>query len=230
MALLTCNASLRDDYQGALRLGMERACAERDIDLWVYAGRNNWTHSADQHRLFRLIDESRVDGVVLAAGLIESFTPLAGVLRTLAQRGVAPMCAVGQAITGIPSISIDNARAAAQTAEHLVLVHGCRRFAHISGPPDHHESRERANGVREALARHGISLDPRLERHGDFAVSGGRRAAAELIGSGLAFDALLAVNDHTALGAIEALREHGRLCPRDVAVAGFDDAASARFG
>jgi sigma-B regulation protein RsbU (phosphoserine phosphatase) len=230
LALLTCNASLRDDYQGALRLGMERACAERDIDLWVFAGRNNWTHSADQHRLFRLIDESRVSGIVLAAGLIESFTPIAGVLRTLEERCVVPMCAVGQALDGTPSISIDNARAAAQTAEHLVLAHGCRRFAYISGPPDHHESRERLRGVREALERHGLALDPRLVCHADFAVSGGRRAAAELLSSDVPFDALLAVNDHCALGAIEALRDRSRRCPRDLAVIGFDDAASARFG
>jgi len=230
LALLTCNASLRDDYQGALRLGMERACAERDIDLWVFAGRNNWTHSADQHRLFRLIDETRVNGIVLAAGLIESFTPLGGVLRTLEERCAVPMCAVGQALATIPSFSIDNARAAAQTAEHLLLVHGRSRFAYISGPPEHHESRERLRGVREALARHGLSLDPGLVRHGDFAVSGGRRAAAELLADAVGFDALLAVNDHTALGAIEALRARGLTCPKDVAVAGFDDAASARFG
>lgn len=229
LALLTCNASLRDDYQGALRLGMERACAARDIDLWVFAGRNNWTHSADQHRLFRLLDPSRVDGIVLAAGLIESFTSIAGVLRMLEERCVVPMCAVGQALDRIPSISIDNARAAAQTAEHL-LSHGRRRFAVISGPADHHESRERLRGVREALARRGLALDPRLVRHGDFAVTDGRRAALDLLARGPEFDALLAVNDHTALGAIEALRASGIQCPSDVAVAGFDDSASARFG
>jgi sigma-B regulation protein RsbU (phosphoserine phosphatase) len=230
LALLTCNASLRDDYQGALRLGMERACGERDIDLWVFAGRNNWIRSADQHRLFRLLDKSRVDGIVLAAGLIESFTPLDGVLRTLAERCVVPMCAVGQCIDGSPSILIDNTHAAAQTAEHLMVVHGCKRFAYISGPKEHHESQDRLRGVNDALARGGLRLDPQLLRHGDFAVSGGRRAMLDLLAGGGSFDALLTVNDHTALGAIEALRDHGRTCPRDVAIAGFDDAASARFG
>jgi sigma-B regulation protein RsbU (phosphoserine phosphatase) len=230
LALLTCNASLRDDYQGALRLGMERACAERDIDLWVFAGRNNWIRSANQHRLFRLLDASRVDGIVLAAGLIESFTPLEGVLCTLRERCMVPMCAVGLRVEGIPSILIDNARAAAQTAEHLMTVHGCERFAYISGPNEHHESQERLRGVSAALARRGLTLDAQLLRHGDFAVSGGRRALLELLASGVSFDALLAVNDHTALGAIEALREHDRSCPGDVAIAGFDDAASARFG
>jgi phosphoserine phosphatase RsbU/P len=230
LALLTCNASLRDDYQGALRLGMERACAAEDIDLWVFGGRNNWIRSADQHRLFRLLDPSRIDGIVLAAGLIESFTPLAGVLETLRARCAVPMCAVGQSVPGMPSFLIDNAAAAAQTAQHLIRVHGCRRFAYISGPRDHHESRERLRGVTDALHRHGLELDERCVVNGDFAVSGGRRAVLTLLERGCEFDALLAVNDHTALGAIEGLRATNRRCPERVAIAGFDDAASARFG
>ncbi len=230
LALLTCNASLRDDYQGALRLGIERACAAEDVDLWVFAGRNNWIRSADQHRLFRLVDASRVHGIVLAAGLIESFTPLEGVLATLRERCSVPMCAVGQQVEGIPSILIDNARAAAQTAEHLARVHGCRSFAYISGPPEHHESRERLRGVCEALAQHGLELPAESIVYGDFAPSGGRKAVAELLERGRTFDALLAVNDHMALGALEALRAAPARSARPVAVAGFDDAASARFG
>jgi len=230
LALLTCNASLRDDYQGALRLGMERACAAENVDLWVFAGRNNWIRSADQHRLFRLLDPTRVQGIVLAAGLIESFTPLEGVLETLRQRCVVPMCSVGQVVPGLPSLLIDNAAAAAQTARHLIQVHGRRRFAYISGPKDHHESRERLRGVQEALGEHGLELDEACIATGDFAVSGGRRAVAELLERGREFDALLAVNDHMALGAIEALRGSRRPCPERVAIAGFDDAASARFG
>ncbi|HKO92127.1 MAG TPA: substrate-binding domain-containing protein, partial [Polyangiaceae bacterium] len=205
LALLTCNASLRDDYQGALRLGMERACAALDVDLWVFAGRNNWIRSADQHRLFRLLDPSRVHGIVLAAGLVESFTPLEGVLATLRERCNVPTCAVGQRVEGMPSILIDNAAAAATAAEHLIQVHGCRRFAYVSGPSEHYESRERLRGVSAALARHGLSLDEGNIVRGDFAVSGGHRAVAELLLRGQDFDALLAVNDHMALGAIEAL-------------------------
>lgn len=230
LALLTCNASLRDDYQGALRLGIERACAAHDVDLWVFAGRNNWHHSADQHRLFRLVDDSRIHGIVLAAGLIESFTPLAGVLETLRKRCAVPMCAVGQQVEGVPSLFIDNALAAAKAVDHLVTVHGRRRFAYISGPTGHFESRERLRGVSEALERHGLSLEPRNVVGGDFAVAGGHRAIAELRQRQVGFDALLAANDHMALGAIEALSQDARRCPERVAVVGFDDAASARFG
>ncbi len=230
LALLTCNASLRDDYQGALRLGIERVCAEQDVDLWVFAGRNNWVRSADQHRLFRLLDPSRVHGIVLAAGLIESFTPLEGVLQTLRERCAVPMCAVGQEVPGMPSFLIDNAAAAAQTAEHLIEVHGCRRLAYISGPAEHHESRERLRGVSEALRRHGLTLAEEDIVRGDFAVSDGRRAVAELLARGREFDGLLAGNDHMALGAIEALRSSPRRGLERVPVAGFDDAASARFG
>lgn len=73
---------------------------------------------------------------------------------------------------GVPSLLIDNAAAAAQTAEHLVSVHGRRRFAYISGPAVHEESQERLRGVREAGARHGLELPPANAVLGDFATSG----------------------------------------------------------
>jgi DNA-binding LacI/PurR family transcriptional regulator/signal transduction histidine kinase/ActR/RegA family two-component response regulator len=176
------------------------------------------------------LDESRVQGIVLAAGLIESFTPLQGIIDTLRERCDVPMCAVGQRVPGMPSILIDNAAAAAAAAEHLIAVHGCQRFAYISGPSDHHESQERLRGVSEALLRHGLMLPEQAIVQGDFAVSAGHRAVAELRQRGVTFDALLAVNDLMALGAIEALRDSDQSCPSHVAVAGFDDAASARFG
>ena len=43
------------------------------------------------------------------------------------------------------------------------------------------------------------------------------------------FQALVAANDETAIGAIEALREHGCSVPRDVSVIGFDNIPDAQF-
>jgi DNA-binding LacI/PurR family transcriptional regulator len=45
----------------------------------------------------------------------------------------------------------------------------------------------------------------------------------------LAFDAIAAVNDACAIGAIRALREAGRGVPEDVAVVGFDDIMVSRY-
>ena len=45
----------------------------------------------------------------------------------------------------------------------------------------------------------------------------------QILSSGAPFTAVLASNDESALGAIQALKEAGRRVPDDVAVIGFDD-------
>lgn len=230
IALLTSNASLGDDYQGALRLGMERACAAHDLDLWVYAGRNNWTRWDTQHRLFGFLHPSRVQGIVLAAGVIESYTPLSRVLEVIARECPVPTCAVAQVVPGMPSFLVDNAGASAQAALHLYQEHGRRRFAYIAGPRAHQESSARLEGALRALERHGVPLGPERIAHADFAAAGGAKAMLELLRATPDLDAVIAANDHMALGAIEALLASGRRVPEDVTVVGFDDAASGRFG
>jgi LacI family transcriptional regulator len=56
---------------------------------------------------------------------------------------------------------------------------------------------------------------------GDFSETGGYLATRELLAAGV--DAIVAVSDKTAYGALRALREAGRAVPEDVAVVGFDD-------
>jgi DNA-binding LacI/PurR family transcriptional regulator len=48
-----------------------------------------------------------------------------------------------------------------------------------------------------------------LVAHGDFMRHSGARAMAELLSRGIEPDAVVAVNDEMALGALEALRERG---------------------
>jgi LacI family transcriptional regulator len=64
---------------------------------------------------------------------------------------------------------------------------------------------------------------------GDFRVDGGRAAVRRLLARRRAFPAVVAANDLTAIGAMEALRAAGRRIPDDVAVVGFDDIPFAAF-
>ena len=48
-------------------------------------------------------------------------------------------------------------------------------------------------------------------------------AMREILASGTPFTAVLASNDESALGAMQALREAGYRIPQDVAIVGFDD-------
>ncbi|MGI8931565.1 MAG: substrate-binding domain-containing protein, partial [Sphingomicrobium sp.] len=88
---------------------------------------------------------------------------------------------------------------------------------------------ERHNGCACALAEEGLTPDPPTRFDAIATEESGRRAARALIDSGAPFDAIFAVSDLTAIGAMLELHDAGLTVPRDVAIVGFDDLAAARL-
>ena len=227
VALLLNSAGLGHDYQAGLRHGVDRACRSSNLDLWVYAGQTSWTSAPSHSQVYRLLDPSRVSGIVLASALISSWSKLEDVLELVRERCPVPTCSIGTVCAGLPNFLIDNEGAAAKIVDHLVLVHGRRHFAFVGGPQHQVESEERLLGVRRALARHGLSLRPEAIAYGDFSNSTGRAIASEFQRRELKFDAIVAANDDSALGVLSYLTAVGVRCPIDVSVTGFDDTPSA---
>lgn len=88
----------------------------------------------------------------------------------------------------------------------------------------------RRDGYRAALEAAGLPTPDELvvpievwDRHH------GAAAMWELLRSGTVFDAVFAMNDDLALGAMRALHERGLRMPADVAVIGFDDIDEGRY-
>jgi DNA-binding LacI/PurR family transcriptional regulator len=105
-------------------------------------------------------------------------------------------------------------------AKHLLEL-GHREICEISGPLNWYGAKSRQAGLRETLSGVGVSLVASSE--GDWTPLCGYDGTRRLLDSGARFTALVAGNDHTALGAMRALREHGLDVPRDVSVVGFDN-------
>jgi DNA-binding LacI/PurR family transcriptional regulator len=88
-------------------------------------------------------------------------------------------------------------------------------------------ARERLDGYRAALAEHGLAVDPDLIREGDFYKPRAYAAALELFHLPAPPTAIFASNDVSALGVMEAARDHGVRVPTDLSVVGFDDIPQA---
>ena len=231
IALMLGNAGLRGtDYQGLLRAGVEQRCTEVGIDLWVYSGRSDWhSHGQEVGLVYDLVTPERVDGIIVAATVLECFVDLPQTLATIQERCPVPLCAVGCRLEGIPSITIDNGMGMARVVEHLVRHHGNRRFAFIAGPKGHEESEARIRATREVLVRFGLELPEEAIVYGNFSPEAGAVAMRELLERHRdGIDAVVAANDDMAAGALETIVKHGRRCPEDIAVVGFDDAPSSR--
>ncbi len=126
-----------------------------------------------------------------------------------------------------PTISADNRTGIHQAVAHLVN-HGHRHIAFVAGDPaDTGDSEMRLQAYHAALAEHNLETHAELIVHGWHTYSGGYDAAAKMVNSGVKFSALIASDDNSAVGAMQAFRDRGLHIPDDVAVIGFDDQPDA---
>lgn len=135
-----------------------------------------------------------------------------------------PVLFIGSGEPG-PTIMANNIAGIMAAVQHLVVEHGRRRIAFVAGSPDdlRGDSGRRLQTFRDACAQFDLPQDDRLIVYGRHVYDGGFAAAQQILASRVNFDALIASNDESAIGAMDALKEAGARIPDDVAVIGFDN-------
>jgi signal transduction histidine kinase/AraC-like DNA-binding protein len=164
-----------------------------------------------------------VDGLI-AVGPIMSEARLRYLLQLIDEE--YPVVFAGAWNAG-PRVVVDNEGGIRQAVAHLV-EHGHQQIAFIAG----HRAREgdsvrRLRAYRAAVQKYGLEDNPHLVAWGSHTITGGRQAMEEVLETGASFTAVLASNDTSAIGAIQALRSAGLAVPQDIAVIGFDDRVEA---
>lgn len=167
----------------------------------------------------------------LTDGLL--FTPLAIDADAVASRvGSKPLVMLGEHVMDprFDLVTMKNGEAAAAITAHL-LRSGRRRIAVLGASPEETTGSAglRLTGYRTALEEAGVPFDPALVTPAEWRRDTGAAALANLLDSGVQFDAVFGLNDVLALGAMHELLIRGVRVPQDVAVAGFDDIDEARF-
>jgi len=134
-----------------------------------------------------------------------------------------PVLFVGSGEAG-PTIVANNTSGILEAMRHL-HEHGHQRVAFIAGTRDdlRGDTGERLRAYESGCDQYHLDVDPGLVAYGRHVYDGGYSAMQQIMASGAEFTAVLASNDESALGAIQALRDAGRNVPGDVAVIGFDN-------
>lgn len=161
----------------------------------------------------------RVEGLLIAPVGDQSKVHL----LALARRNF-PFVLIDRSISGLECdlVQGDSVSAAQQLMSHLISV-GHRRIAVIIEPDNVSTARERLQGIKNALRTAGLKLSPSLIIRTTADRAGGYGAMQQLLGLDALPTAVFAVNNMTALGAMQALRERALTVPNDVALVCFDD-------
>ena len=162
---------------------------------------------------------SRVDGILVS---ISKETEDFKHLYNLHDNNI-PMVFYDRIVPGLlaDQVIIDDLDAAYRATRHL-LDSGKKRIAHFAGPQKLLIGQHRKEGYLKALREVFTEIDNDLIIEAD-SFEKARLAILKLINSKIDFDGIFAVNDLTAIGAMQTLQKQGIKIPEEVAVVGFSD-------
>ncbi len=222
-----------DRYAHSLIRGISAAAYETSCRLLLGCG-FSVTGNSPQRRSFWPVPGPAVDFLPIGPWNTDGLIVVPDELTEAQQQYVRDLQATGFPVVfttpeGVgPVVKVDNAQGIREAFTHL-LGHGHTQIAFIAGNANGRgDSRERLAAYRAALRDTGLPVDERLIAYGEHRKGNGAAAMRQILASGAPFTAMLASNDLSCLGAIQALQTAGRRIPEDVAVIGFDDILDAR--
>lgn len=122
----------------------------------------------------------------------------------------------------VDSVTVDNVAAAQACIRHLI-TQGHREIGIITGSLSLETARQRLQGYKTALEAAEIQIKEDLICEGNFREQTGYQLGRELLARRGRPSALFISNSLMAIGALRAIDELGLQCPKDIALATFDD-------
>ena len=205
-----------DPFFSELLAGMGNEAASHDFDVLISTRPPDSQVEALAYE--RLVREGRVDGLMLTRTRIND----ARIAYLLAQG--FPFVAFGRTrVAGeYACVDMDGERGMFNATRYLLGL-GHRDIAIISPPPDLMFTVYRLRGFQQAMAAHGLPVDPAWRESGDLTESEGYMAGCRLLDGQRRPTAIIAGNDLMAIGAMRAAHERELRVGRDLSVIGFDD-------
>ena len=205
-------------FHAELAADLHEAAEGRGYDVVLSAV----TRTRDERRAIETLVDFRCEALVLL-GPVAPAAQLADLGRQL------PVVVIGRRVTGngVDVVRSADADGVGQAVDHLAGL-GHRAIAYVDGGRGPIAA-DRRRGYRTAMRRH------RLGGHlqvigGDHTEAAGTRAAQALLEAGRPLPtAVVAFNDHCALGLLDAFSRAGVGVPADVSVVGYDDSSLSRL-
>ncbi len=219
------SVGLDQPYQALIWKGITQRAAELGIGIVAFLGSYlaKPDHPADGENVaYAFANPENVDGLIVITSVLGCGLGAEDIKRAFASDAAFPVVSVGIPLPGMSNVWLQPDQEIRRLVDHLVQVHGRRKFVIVTGPAEHGESAMRKSAYLAALARHGISMGTDRSYTGGFDTESGSLAVRRFLRDGIEFDAVVCLNDRMALGAIAELLNVGTQVPAGVSVVGFD--------
>ena len=207
-------------YFSSVLAGIEEEASARGYRIMVAQSGENYEREV---RICQSFHENKVCGIIVSQA---KDTQKYDHFERLMEAGV-PLVFYDRICTGVNAsrVVVDDYMGAFNAVSHLIET-GCKRIAFYGSAPTLEISKNRFNGYKDALLKHGLKYDESMTRICD------NRADAEAITPELLQgdnvpDGFFAVNDDTAIGILYTAKRMGFRVPHDISICGFTNGQRA---
>jgi DNA-binding LacI/PurR family transcriptional regulator len=189
-----------------------------DAGYHVIICQSNESYSREVKNVQALLS-SRIEGLILS---ISKETRSLDHLINLRKKNI-PVCFFDRVPNNFQAdhVIIDDYNGAYQAVKHLINQ-GCRQIAYLGTTKDMGIGLERYNGYMQALKDHRLIINEDLIVECD-TYKAARLITRKLIYGSSLVDGIFAVNDRTAIGALQTAKECGIKIPENLAIVGFSN-------
>ncbi|OQY10536.1 MAG: LacI family transcriptional regulator [Marinitoga sp. 4572_148] len=212
---------IRGYHYSDIVMSIESFAYEKGFDMMLAIPKND---PLNEKNILDQYFKRKVDGIILAEFYSDS-----KLIDKFINSGV-PIVVMDFAVDEIKFdvVNVDNEGGAYKAIEYL-YENGHRNIFVIRGPEDSPAANQRIKGIKKFRYKKSDLKIIFSDTTGYNSIDGSDAIYAYLAKNPLNFTAIFAVNDWTAIGAIDALKNLGYNIPDDISIIGFDDSPFAEF-
>lgn len=220
------SSTWNNEYMCKLIRGVQRRIGREEMDLYIFNAYDiveNFDYQKKEREIYMLPNPDDYDGVLVAISSVGNIPIVQELMKPYQKQG-KKFLSIEQEFPGVYYVGINNYRAVYKLVEHMIMIHGCKVFNFVGGPPDHSENLERYQAFCDCLRDYNLEIDERRVGFYTFEYADGIRAYEEWKQQNLHLpDAVICGNDDMAMGYCVAAEKDGYFAPGDFRITGFDN-------
>lgn len=212
----------KGDYVDKYTTGVMRQANALEYETVCFSmSRFSRTKTNCEKDIYKLIDFSRCDGVVLNTDSFYEMKNLAASIEQQIVQSGKPYTVIGTSAFTDNYFHYPYFDDMVTIMDHLIEEHGCKTIYCLGDAPDRISSR--IEGFKAAMQKHNLPCPQSYLLYGGFWIDCAERLAKDIAYDNIEKpDAVMCINDQIAMALVKSLFKNGIKVPDDILVAGID--------
>lgn len=233
---------MESDYSGELLKGFYTCAQKEDVNIVYLMGpripqycvdvlktdsEEDYSYQFDT--VYAYAHFTKPDAMIISYAALSYYHTREEKEAFLNQYADIPCLMIGEKLEGfnVPYMMSDNYKGMCACIEHLVVDHGYRKVAFLSGPKTNMDAVERIQAYYDVMEKHGLPVSDTMIAYGDYSVHV-KKQVRYLLDNNPGLEAIVCANDNMAQCCYRVCSARSLRVGKDIAITGFDDVELAR--